>query len=315
MKRRVLAALLCFSCFLSGACLSEGVDLTGYRVCIDPGHQARLDDRQEPVAPWSMETKDRAAGCAQGVKTRRRESAVNLEIALRLRDALEAMGAEVLLVREVEDIRVSNVQRAQIANQFQADVFLRLHCNANDNPKQRGIRVYAPRRAAALYYGVEREQMLAWAKSCAELIQAETGSPSASGATNDTYSGSNWAQMPTFLIEMGYMTNAEDDVLLSDTTYQDGVIQGIARFIQTLPKDAYRDHPVMTAPVMENHKSETERITVYAEPDTASAILTTVGRGYRVFVLDDLGSGWRQVKTYQGSVIGYTDCETLVPCR
>lgn len=312
----LLCLLLSAGTFAPAAGFSEeAVGLAGYRICIDPGHQARLDDRHEPLAPWRTDTKARVAGGAQGVKTYRRESEVNLEMALLLRDALEKEGAEVLLVRQEQEVRISNVQRAQMANQFQADVFLRLHCNASDNPSRRGICIYAPKRAAALYYDVEEAQMLAWAQSLADLMREATGAPSAKAAVNDVYSGSNWAQMPTFLVEMGYMTNEADDLLLATEAYQQGLVAGMIAFIKTMPRDAYRDHPIMNSPVMENHRSTTERIVVREAPDAAAEVIATVGARYRVFVLDALEDGWYQVMTYQKGQVGYTDCATLEPCR
>jgi len=290
-------------------------NLTGYRIAIDPGHQARLDDREEPVAPGKTETKPRAAGSAVGVATGKRESAVALEIALLLKDALSALGAEVLLVREAEEVQISNVQRAQMANQFQADVFLRLHCNDHANPSQRGIRVYAQKRYAERNFGMDRAQTLAWAESLAVHLQAETGAPSAKAYVTDTYSGSNWALMPTFLIEMGYLTNAEDDRLLQSDAYRAGLVRGIAAFVSNMPRDAYRDHPLLSAPVMENMRSPSDDLIVRVAPDDDARALRTVRRNHRVFVLDDLGGGWYAIQTYQGGETGYVHCDTLIPCR
>ncbi|MEG0766212.1 MAG: N-acetylmuramoyl-L-alanine amidase, partial [Clostridia bacterium] len=208
--RKLRILLCCCLMMMPILACADSTPLAGYRICIDPGHQARLDDRQEPIAPGSTKTKMRAAGCAVGVRTHVRESVRNLEIALKLRDALEQMGAEVLLTRDTEDVWVSNVQRAQMANQFRADVYLRLHCNAHGNPRKRGICIYAPRRSAECLLGIAPAQMLAWSEAMADTLQCATGAPSARATTTNAYSGSNWALMPTFLIEMGYFSNVED---------------------------------------------------------------------------------------------------------
>ncbi len=309
----MLAAVLCLPA--PGPARAETRALDGYRVAIDPGHQARLDDRVEPAAPGKTETKMRVAGCAIGIKSRKRESQVNLEVALLLRDYLESLGAQVLLVRDTEDITLSNVQRAQMANQFQADVFLRLHCNANDNRSQRGIRVYAQKRWAKTNFGAEEGQMLAWAEALADTLLLETSAPSAKGAVTDIYSGSNWALMPTFLIEMGYLTNAEDDALLQTDAYRDAIARGIAAFIGTLPLDAYRDHPVMNRPVMENMRSTAEDLIILDAPHDTAPIVRTVRKNYRVFVLDSLGGNWYLVQNYQDGGTGYIHCDTLEACR
>ena len=44
---------------------------------------------------------------------------------------------------------------------------------------------------------------------------------------NNSYVANNWATMPTFLVELGYMSNKDDDVMLSTEEYQEKVIRGM----------------------------------------------------------------------------------------
>ena len=44
----------------------------------------------------------------------------------------------------------------------------------------------------------------------------------------DDMTGINWSQIPVTIIEMGFMSNAEDDTNMADLEYQSLMVQGIA---------------------------------------------------------------------------------------
>ena len=118
--------------------------LSGITVCIDPGHQQEGQFITEPIGPGLEGTKRSSAGMARGTETRRMESIVVLEIAFVLRDVLLSQGATVVMTRNTQETYVSNIDRAGIATEADADVFLRLHGNNRDETNIQGIVVYAP---------------------------------------------------------------------------------------------------------------------------------------------------------------------------
>jgi N-acetylmuramoyl-L-alanine amidase len=71
-----------------------------------------------------------------------------------------------------------------------------------------------------------------------EMVKV-TGTKSGGIRAMDDLTGINWAQMPVSLVELGYMSNPEEDVLLSTPQYQDqlveGLVRGIQRFFENLP--------------------------------------------------------------------------------
>ena len=46
---------------------------------------------------------------------------------------------------------------------------------------------------------------------------------------NDQFVGNNWAKMPCFLVEMGFMSNPQEDLLLSTPAYQQLLAEGMAQ--------------------------------------------------------------------------------------
>ena len=193
-------------------------------IVLDPGHQRKANSDQESVAPWSSETKPKVSSGTSGVSTKRPEYEVVLEIALKVRDKLESMGATVIMTRTTNDVNISNIERAKIATDNNADVFIRLHCDSSDNSSSRGIGVFVCSKS-------ELPDQKKWGDWLGNCLSSSTGSKFRGTVSNTTYSGLNWAtSVPSFLLEMGFMSNSEDDRLLSDPDYQEKICNGIAAF-------------------------------------------------------------------------------------
>ena len=195
--------------------------LDGVKIGIDPGHQEHSNSGQEPVSPGSKETKAKVSSGTQGVKTRVPEYEVNLQVALLLKDALEAQGATVYMTRDTNDVDISNVERAEMMNELGVDVVLRLHCNGSTNQDTSGIGLYVKSS------GDGAEESYAISEVLIAAMGEATGAKTESVHVRDTYSGLNWSTVPSILVEMGYMSNPDEDEKLCSPEYQSELVHGM----------------------------------------------------------------------------------------
>jgi len=203
-------------------------------VVVDAGHQSRRNGDKEPVGPGAKETKAKVSSGTQGRFTGVAEYQVNLDVSLRLRDELTARGYEVLMIRETNDVDISNAERAAIANEAGADAFVRIHCNGSNDPKVNGSLTLCPTKDNPYPIGELYEECYSLADNILTAVTAATGANSRGIWQTDTMSGINWCQVPVTLVEMGYMTNEREDRDLVSPDYQAKLAQGIANGV-----DAY----------------------------------------------------------------------------
>lgn len=207
--------------------------LSGLVVCIDPGHQENGQPFREPVGPGLEGSKTGTAGMAQGKVTMRKESIVVLEIAFKLRDILTEQGATVVMTRERQDIFHTNLERCQIAEDAGAFIMLRLHCDTRENTKKQGLSLYTPLNSDYAKAVADKAEYKEMGQLMLDAMKRATGYKldSSTGTVHqgDGFIGNNWARMICFLIEMGYMSNAEEDYLLSQPVYQQWLAEGMAQ--------------------------------------------------------------------------------------
>ncbi|MDR6726162.1 N-acetylmuramoyl-L-alanine amidase [Paenibacillus amylolyticus] len=196
-------------------------------ICIEAGHQEKANLELEPTAPGSKIMKEKVRGGTQGVQTKKAEYQLNLEVAMMLENAL-AEDFDVVMVRRTNDVDISNSERAMICNDAEADLMIRLHADGNENSQVKGM--------TFIYPSPENEYTKPVAEKSKDILEvvaqdiiSETGAKSRGIIPRGDLTGFNWLKVPSILIEMGFMTNKEEDVLLSNAEYQRRIVAGIKK--------------------------------------------------------------------------------------
>ncbi len=207
-------------------------------IAIDAGHQLNGNSDKEPNGPGSSVMKAKVTSGATGVSSKVPEYVLTLEVSLKLKEVLLERGYEVVMIRETHEVDLSNAERAQIANES-ADLFIRIHANGADDASVSG--------ALTIYPSKDNEYVAYMSEECESLSKAVVdGLCEATGAKNrgavamDNMSGINWCSIPVTIVEMGYLSNPQEDELMQQEAYQEKIAKGIADGIDAYVNKQYQ---------------------------------------------------------------------------
>lgn len=201
----------------------------GKIIVIDAGHGKNPDKGKEPVAPGSDELKAKFATGTQGAN--QTEAELNLAIALWLEKELKARGAIVHMTRTTAETTLSNVGRAEFANNLNADISVKIHADGLDNPSVHGASILVPGDKYITDYELIEESRRAGEIIISEYVKA-TGAKDRGVSVRNDMTGFNWSRVPVVLLEMGFMTNPEEDARMGNEEYRQLMVSGIVRGLE-----------------------------------------------------------------------------------
>ena len=185
-----------------------------------------------------------------------REKDLTLALARRLKATIEArLGLRVLMTRENDDL-VTLDRRTEIANNNKADIFISLHANWSVRNSARGAQIYTPVVEAprpggrqldpkqatvpALGGGVRRVDAVPWdlaqlpfvdqSTSLGAILERQFTERQVALFARPTAQAPmrilRGAHMPAVLIELGFLSNGDDESLINAAGFQTNIFDG-----------------------------------------------------------------------------------------
>lgn len=231
MKRIIsmcLSAVLLLSLCATGVAKIAQAEEKQKVIVIDAGHQTRAMSATEPIGPGSSQRKAKVTGGASGCVTHLPEYKLNLQVAKKLQKELVKRGYKVIMVRTKNNVRMSNVQRAKVANKYKADAFIRIHANSAGSSSVKGALTIAPASNNRYMTKANRKASQKLSKKVLKAMCKTTGAKNRGVMYTNSMTGINWCKVPVTIVEMGFMSNPSEDRKMAKASYQKKIVKGIA---------------------------------------------------------------------------------------
>ncbi len=199
----------------------------GHIIVIDAAHQATNMSDKEPIGPGSEKTKVKVSSGAEGVSTGTPEYKLTLAVAQLLRDELTKRGYDIIMVRESNDVKISDAERAQLANN-RGEIIIHIHGNADESAGIKGIMAFYPASSTGFVSKELSGKCKDLCKTILDELAASTGAKNWGAIEHESLTALNWTKIPAAHVEIGYLSNPEEDKLLQTADYRAKIVQGIA---------------------------------------------------------------------------------------
>ena len=161
-----------------------------------------------------------------------RESDLTLSISNKVKKLVEEAGYKVYMTRST-DVYKTLVERPAYANKIDAAVFVSIHINSAESNEAYGSEVYYAESNNENLYGTTSSVL---AKNVLNRMLLNTGAANR-GVRTAEHAVTKRSNMPSCLVEVGFISNTDELAKMVDNTYQNKVAKGIADGILLTLKD------------------------------------------------------------------------------
>ena len=195
-------------------------------IVIDPGHSSTGTSGNEPVSPNSSTTKLKDGLGATGSYTNIPEHKTNMSVALLVKEELTSKGYNVILTKQDVAESKSNIERADVGNKNNADLVVRIHADSAENSSISGASMHVPanNEYTSSFYKISKS----YGTTILNTYVDEIGIKNRGVIERNDLTGFNWSKVPVVLIEMGFLSNKEDDNFVSNTANHPKIAKAIS---------------------------------------------------------------------------------------
>ena len=158
------------------------------------------------------------------------EKDINLQISMKVRDLMEEVGIEVVMTREDDKVPERKKEdlenRVELINKTRPTIALCIHQNSYTSPEIFGAQVF---------YHTKTAEAVDIATLVQESLRAIDTNNTREIKKNDTYYMLKFSEVPTIIVECGFLTNPTEAQKLTTEEYQDevafAICEGIVKWL------------------------------------------------------------------------------------
>lgn len=199
-------------------------------IVIDPGHGSKSNLELERVSPDSEEKKIKDGGGADGVSSKTPEYLIAMDVASKLKETLQKEGYTVIMTKNKHSESLGNIERAEVGNKNNANLVIRIHADSADLEDAKGASILVPSKKG--YASEINELSKKYGDILLREMVASANMNNRGVVEREDMTGFNWSKVPVVLVEMGFLSNAEEDKLLNTEEYKIKIVQGLTEGIK-----------------------------------------------------------------------------------